>query len=117
MRPCASRSAIHAASRTSVLRPGTVRMCWALASTSSTSPSSTCQTGFPRKRTPSGGGRGGRERDLMAELLETAHEVAREAVGGEPIAVLGTEIPVRDAVAQEMVGRHEDGVPDRERGF
>src|SRR5262249_42098634 len=46
--PCANRSAIHVASFTSLLRPGTLRMCAALASTSSNSPSasSTCQTGF-----------------------------------------------------------------------
>ncbi len=46
IRPCASRSAIHIASLTSVLRPGTLRMCAALASTSSNSASSTCHTGF-----------------------------------------------------------------------
>jgi hypothetical protein len=33
--PCANKSAIQAASLTSVLRPGTLRMCCALASTSS----------------------------------------------------------------------------------
>jgi hypothetical protein len=46
MRPCASRSAIHVASLTSVLRPGTFLMCIAFASTSSKLPSSTCHTGF-----------------------------------------------------------------------
>ena len=45
MRPCASKSAIHVASFTSVLRPGTFLMCIAFASTRSKLPSSTCQTG------------------------------------------------------------------------
>src|SRR5262249_8851501 len=53
----------------------------------------------------------------MAELLEAAHEGAREAGGGEPVEVIGAEIAVLDAIAQEMVGRHEDGVPDRERSL
>ena len=44
--PCASRSAIHVASLTSLLRPGILRMCLAVASTNSTVPSNTCQTGF-----------------------------------------------------------------------
>jgi hypothetical protein len=44
--PCASRSAIQVASFTSLLRPGTLRVCAALASTSSNSPSNTCHTGF-----------------------------------------------------------------------
>src|SRR5438552_740387 len=46
MRPWASQSAIHGASFTSLLRPGMLRMCLALARTSSKWPSSTCQTGF-----------------------------------------------------------------------
>ncbi|MDT4883063.1 hypothetical protein FQZ97_1190730 [compost metagenome] len=46
IRPWASRSAIHIASLTSVLRPGTFFTCAALASTSSKWPSSTCHTGF-----------------------------------------------------------------------
>ncbi len=46
-RPCARRSASHTASFTSVLRPGTLRTCSALASTSfSPAPLSTCHTGF-----------------------------------------------------------------------
>src|SRR5439155_18473042 len=45
--PCASSSANHVASFTSVLRPGTFLTCAALASTSSKPrPASTCQTGF-----------------------------------------------------------------------
>src|ERR1700722_1130005 len=44
--PCVSRSAIRVASFTSVLRPRTLRMCRALASTSSNCSSSKCHTGF-----------------------------------------------------------------------
>ena len=46
--PCANRSAIQAASFRSLLRPGTFRMCCALASTSvnDSSSSRTCHTGF-----------------------------------------------------------------------
>ena len=46
--PCANRSAIQAASFRSLLRPGTFRMCCALASTSvnDASSSRTCHTGF-----------------------------------------------------------------------
>ena len=45
--PCASSSANHVASFTSVLRPGTFFTCAAFASTSSKPPAaSTCQTGF-----------------------------------------------------------------------
>ncbi len=44
--PCASRSAIHPASFTSVFRPGTFLMCWALARISSKRSSSRCQIGF-----------------------------------------------------------------------
>ena len=43
--PCASRSANHTASFTSLLRPGTLRTSAGLARTSSQRPSSTCQTG------------------------------------------------------------------------
>ena len=46
MSPWASRSAIHVASFMSVLRPGTFRMCAALARTNVRVSSSTCQTGF-----------------------------------------------------------------------
>src|SRR6185437_5332057 len=46
IRPWASSSAIQAASFTSVLRPGTLRMCWSLASTNSRCSSSRCHTGF-----------------------------------------------------------------------
>ena len=38
--PCCTKSAIHAASRTSVLRPGTALRCWALTTSSSKCPSS-----------------------------------------------------------------------------
>src|SRR5216683_839003 len=44
--PCAKRSAIQVASLTSLLRPGTLRICAGLARISSNSPSSTCHTGF-----------------------------------------------------------------------
>src|SRR5438094_389758 len=44
--PWAKRSAIQVASLTSLLRPGMLRMCMALARTSSKSPSRRCQTGF-----------------------------------------------------------------------
>src|SRR5437899_2193143 len=46
MRPWARRSAIQVASLTSLLRPGMLRLCIALARTSSKWPSSTCHTGF-----------------------------------------------------------------------
>src|SRR5215831_92203 len=46
--PCANRSAIQVASLTSLLRPGTLRICRGLASTSSKSPSRMCHTGFRR---------------------------------------------------------------------
>src|SRR6516165_4523840 len=44
--PCAKRSAIQVASLTSLLRPGTLRMCCAFARISSKSSSSRCHTGF-----------------------------------------------------------------------
>ena len=44
--PCASRSAIQVASLTSLLRPGTLRICAGLARRSSSSPSRMCHTGF-----------------------------------------------------------------------
>jgi hypothetical protein len=44
--PCARRSESHVASLTSDFRPGTLRTCCALASTSSNEPSSMCHTGF-----------------------------------------------------------------------
>ena len=44
--PCANRSAIQAASLRSLLRPGTFRICWALASTRVNDSSRTCHTGF-----------------------------------------------------------------------
>jgi hypothetical protein len=46
MRPCASRSAIHSQSFTSVFRPGTALMCHALAKTTSKLPSRRLNTGF-----------------------------------------------------------------------
>src|SRR5262245_51526242 len=46
MRPWASRSAIQVASLTSLLRPGMLRICMALARTSANRPSRTRQTGF-----------------------------------------------------------------------
>jgi hypothetical protein len=45
-RPCLTRSAIHSASFTSVLRPGTFLMCVAFPTTSSKSPSSTAYAGI-----------------------------------------------------------------------
>ena len=50
--PWAKRSAIHAASVTSLFRPGTFRMWAAFASTSSKASPRTCQTGF-QYRAPS----------------------------------------------------------------
>src|SRR5215831_9026378 len=44
--PCSNKSAIHSASFTSVLRPGTFLMRWALATVSSKSPSRMAYTGF-----------------------------------------------------------------------
>src|SRR5581483_10570462 len=45
-RPCGNRSAIHSASRTSVLRPGPALICWALITRSSNAPSSRLYPGF-----------------------------------------------------------------------
>ena len=44
-RPCRRRSAIHSQSRTSVFRPGTALMCWALTRSSSKRPSNRFQIG------------------------------------------------------------------------
>ena len=65
--PWAKRSAIHAASVTSLFRPGTFRMWAALASTSSKASSSTCQTGF--QYTP------------VASMATCVTAMAREPVG------------------------------------
>src|SRR3954463_16252826 len=45
-RPCSNNSAIHAASATSVLRPGTLCMCAAFTSNNSKSASNAAKTGF-----------------------------------------------------------------------
>ena len=51
----------------------------------------------------------------MAELLQAMDVVVREALGRQPVEVIRAEVAVRDAIPQDVIGRHQDAVPHRDR--
>src|SRR5436190_1589852 len=55
-----------------------------------------------------------RERHSVSELLEAVEVVAGQAVGGQAIEVIGAEIAVGAARAQDVVRRDEDAVARRD---
>src|SRR6266581_4569774 len=73
---------------------------------------------LPQKaRVPSGDARHRVERDAVAELLETMEIVAREAVRGQAIEVIGAEVAVGNPRAQDVIRRDEDAVARGEGGL
>lgn len=97
-RPCRSRSAIHSASRMSVLRPGTALRWRALATSSSKLPSSTLYTGFPNEPVASMATR------LTPASASQAHSASSSRVVGAEAAQLLERVAVgtgRDAAGHD----------------
>jgi hypothetical protein len=95
--PCANKSAIQVASLTSLLRPGTLRICAGLARRSSSSPSRICHTGFQLNA-------GCLHRDVRAaRLTQPVAERQQFRRGGSPAADL---MPYLSALLHPQASDH-----------
>src|SRR5947207_1190249 len=73
-----------------------------------------------RTSVPGGGGRSGGGRlggHLVAELLQAADEPAADGVAVALVEVGGAEVLVGGRAGEQVVGDHQDGVPDRDGGL